>query len=434
MIRHVFKRKRKRNGRTVADRCYSARYQLAGMAKPRTVALKVSDKRVAEQRLAELIKQAEHEHAGLLLPAQRVAAAQRRILEHLKDYLADLKARDKDDQYRSDQSSRVRRLVSECNWTTPSSITAESFTNWRASSPLQLRAARPLSAKTLNDYLAAINSLMAWLVAAGRIERNPLAGVKRVDTRGRETFTRRALTIGEVGKLLAVSGERSALYLTALLTAYRRDTLYRLTWANVDLDGNPPTIRPAVSTIKNREQHPQPIRDDLAATLRQLRPADAKPTDRVFVDLLPRWGVAFLEADLTRAGVSIQTTDGKIDFHALRHTAATWAAAVGESSATVKAFTGHKTDSQLKRYTHNQHLPVQALTAAMPRFDGTHIGTHEMDADRPSVTSGVTPDGDADRGNAGNKKGLRHGAALNGTPCHNPNKVTPTGFEPVLPG
>lgn len=434
MIRNVFKRKRKRDGRNITDRCYSARYQVAGMAKPRTIALGVTDKRVAEQRLAALVKQAEHEQAGLTLPAQQVAAAQRPILEHLGDYLADLKARGKDDQYRSDQGSRVRRLVAECGWTTPKTITAESFTTWRAASPRQLRADRPLSAKTLNDYLAAIKSLMAWLVASGLIERNPLAGVKRVETSGRETFTRRALSIVEAGKLLAVAGDRSVLYLAALLTAYRRDTLYRLTWANVNLDGNPPTFRPAASTIKNREQHPQPIRDDLAAALGQLRRSHVKPTDRVFLGLLPRWGVAFLEADLTRAGVSIETTDGKIDFHALRHTAATWAAAVGQSSATVKAFTGHKTDSQLKRYTHDQHLPVQALTAAIPRFDGTHIGTHESDAARPYVTSGVKPRGGHGHGKGLDSQGFRHGETQSVTSGRDGQKVTPTGFEPVLPG
>lgn len=275
---------------------------------------------------------------------------------------------------------------------------------------------------------------MAWLVAAGRIERNPLAGVKQIDARGRETFTRRALTVDEASKLVAVSGDRAVLYLAALMTAYRRNTLYQLTWANVDLDGSPPTIRPAVSTLKNRSQHAQPIRDDLVSALQQLRPASAKPSDRVFAGLLPRWGVAFLEADLGRAGVSIQTEEGKIDFHALRHTAATWAAAVGQSSATVKAFTGHKTDSQLKRYTHDQHLPVQALTEGMPRFDGTDIGTGVMDATRPGVTSGVTPGDEASDDKVPNKKGLRRDAALSGTPCRNPNEVTPTGFEPVLLG
>ncbi len=434
MIRNVFKQKRKINGKTITARTYTARYQVEGMDKPKQQALGVTDKRVAEKRLSELVLKAEREQAGLILPANQVIASQRPTLDHLEDYLDDLQARGKDSQYRSDQRSRVKRLVADCSWSRLNAITPDSFIAWRSASPKHLRKNRPLSAKTLNDYLAAINGLLRFLADAGNIDRNPLAGVKSVKTVGRETFTRRALTADEAGKLLDAAGERYPLYLAALLTSYRRDTLYRLSWSRVDLDGNPPTIRPAVDTLKNGEEHAQPLRDDLAAALRDLKPDDAQPTDRVFNGLLPRWGVAFLEADLTRAGVSIETTDGRIDFHALRHTAATWAGQVAPSEAIARKLTGHKTESQFKRYLHDEHLSVRSVLDAMPRFERTHIRTHEMDTAGPDATSPVTPSRGDDVAKRLDLQEKRPDKASTDTPCHTGEKVTPTGFEPVLLG
>jgi len=58
-----------------------------------------------------------------------------------------------------------------------------------------------------------------------RIIANPLLGVKKVETRGKEVRVRRAFTDDDFGRLLAVAGERKVVYLAAWLTGLRRSEL-----------------------------------------------------------------------------------------------------------------------------------------------------------------------------------------------------------------
>lgn len=231
---------------------------------------------------------------------------------------------------------------------------------------------------------------MTWLHRRNKLPRNPLTSVQTVATAGRESFSRRSLTPEEGQRLVASSGPRSVLYRTALLTAYRRKTLYRLTWDRVDVDSDTPMIRPAVTTIKNRKEHPMPLRADLRLVLTELRPAIFRPSDRVFDGLLAWRGLDDLKADLAAAGIAFETSKGRMDFHALRHTASTWAGMTGEAGAVLKRFTGHKTDSQLARYVHAEHQPVSRILDRMPRFDGTHIGTHVLATNPDQKRSGET--------------------------------------------
>jgi len=55
-----------------------------------------------------------------------------------------------------------------------------------------------------------------------------------------------------------------------------------------------------------------------------------------------------------------------MDFHALRHTASTWAGMTGEASTVLKRFTGHRTDSQLAKYVHADHQPAERILDQIP--------------------------------------------------------------------
>ena len=70
---------------------------------------------------------------------------------------------------------RLRKLATECEWRQLIDVTAESFQKWRAR--------QTLSAKTLNDYLAAVGAFFSWLEKGERVERNPLKSVGKVEVR-----------------------------------------------------------------------------------------------------------------------------------------------------------------------------------------------------------------------------------------------------------
>ena len=64
MICMIYRRKRVSDGKTETARLYRGRYRLEGEAKITEVPLHTSDKRVAQQRLEEIVKQRQQEQPG----------------------------------------------------------------------------------------------------------------------------------------------------------------------------------------------------------------------------------------------------------------------------------------------------------------------------------------------------------------------------------
>jgi len=393
MIFEVFKRKRRRKGKLVKARTYTGRYRLEDdFGRPTEVALRVTDKRVAENKLREIVEAAERERAGIGLPKKLVEAAAKRMRAHLDDFIADLKAKGRTKVYIYDVNYRIGTLIEECGWEYPKDVTGDSYIRWRTCD-------HEKSAKTLNDYFGAIRNLLRWMQSRGRIASNPLAGIELVDGRGKEKINRRPLTEAEFRRLWTVAGRRRGLYLMAVLTALRRKALYRLEWGDVHLDAPHPFIEVRVITEKNRKPTVKWLRDDLVAELGRIRPVDVAPNKRVFEGILPSRGLDFLKNDLAAADIEfIDAQERRIDFHALRHTACTWAGATGASGPVLQTFTGHSDSKQVARYTHDQYLPTKDVVDRLPRFDdtddrsghelatgtlsehGTQIGTQNGDA------------------------------------------------------
>jgi integrase len=127
MICTIFRPKRTKNGKAQVSRLYRGRYRLEGDAKINDIPLHTSDKRVAQQKLEEIVKNRQLESAGMLPPEALRNAAQSPMEQHLKEYVADLQALQRDDQYIYELKNRVRRLIRECGWTVLRDITADSF-------------------------------------------------------------------------------------------------------------------------------------------------------------------------------------------------------------------------------------------------------------------------------------------------------------------
>lgn len=254
-----FRRHRRRGGRVVKSSSFYAR--IGGKA----VNLECSDKQVAEQKYAALVRESEREEVGLLAPKAIRLAASRRLSEHVEEYVEDREALGRSESLLVHLSGRLGRLQKECGWSVLGDMTADNFLKWRS----KQGGAAP---KTVNEYLNAARAFCNWMVAQGRMPTNPLANIERVEERGRQ-MERRALTVEEVEKLISGAGDRSLYYLAAVHTGLRRVELESLKWGDLDLNNVQPCIRVRAATTKNHKSAVIPLHPQLVAALRSAAPS-----------------------------------------------------------------------------------------------------------------------------------------------------------------
>jgi len=322
---------------------------------------------VAQQKLEEIVKTRQLESAGMLPPEALRNAAQSPLEHHLKEYVADLSALNRDDQYVYELKNRVRRLIRDCGWTVLRDITADSFQGWRAK--------QTLSPKTLNEYLGSISSLLNWMEKHERIARNPLVHVQKVQANGRQVRPRRAFTDGEMQRLLAVAGIRKVVYLTAVYTGLRRSEMAALEQDDLHVEGEKPFINVRASTTKNHQQAVIALHPDLVTEMRSHVAKLPAGTSTIFAGVMPT--MKRFKADLTAAGIEFINAKGyRADFHSLRHTLATNLARAGTAPRVAMEIMRHS-DMRLtsKTYTDAGLLPVADAVLKLPSL------THKKPAD-----------------------------------------------------
>ena len=87
MEARIYKTKRQRNGKRITGRLYRARVKLDGDDKVRDIALKVSDRQAAQQKLNQIVRELGHEAAGLMPAKMEREAAQCPLLDLLAEYV-----------------------------------------------------------------------------------------------------------------------------------------------------------------------------------------------------------------------------------------------------------------------------------------------------------------------------------------------------------
>ncbi len=133
---------------------YRGRYKIRGMATIADVPLFTTDKRVAEQALAEIVREAQQESAGIVAPRALRDAAAKPLSAHLADCVADLKAKGRAKKYYGLISVRgAAAVLDSCGWVYPKDVTPDSFVAWRLPS---IRGRwRPLRRSTITTMLPA---------------------------------------------------------------------------------------------------------------------------------------------------------------------------------------------------------------------------------------------------------------------------------------
>ena len=334
----------------------SGALRLDGDRKLTDVPLRTFDKQVAMERLKKIVREKQQEREGLIASKPQREAAQRPLVEHLEDFIRSRQSIGRDAKYVKELRKKVLTLVEECGWELPCHVTAESFEQWRNG--------QDKSAKTLNEYLGAISGLMRWLER--RVGANPLRFVEKARVDGTQQRDRRAFTLEQLGSLVAVSGERGVVYLTAAFTGLRRGELGQLRWSDVHLDAAKPFINARAAISKNHKQCSLPLTPAVVKKLRQHRPEDAEPGDLVFRRLIPR--MDRFRKDLEAAGIPYVDDKGEFaDFHALRNTFATMLTLAGVSQRVIMELMRHS-DMRLtaKMYTDAGMLPTGDAVMMLP--------------------------------------------------------------------
>jgi integrase len=314
MICTIFRPKRTKNGKAQVSRLYRGRYRLKDDNKLNDIPLHTSDKRIAKQRLEQIVRDKQMEQTGMIAPQAVRDAAQSPLECHLKQYVADLRALNRDTQYINELQNRVIKLIRDCGWHLLRDVTPDSFQTWRA------RQNR--SPKTINEYLASISSLLSWMEKHERIAKNPLKYVQKVHKNGKQVRPRRAFTDDEMYRLLAIAGPRKVLYVTAALTGLRRSELSQLERSDIHFEAEKPFLNVRASTTKNYKQAVIALHPDVTAELGLLIKSLPSSETNVFAHLMP--SMDRFRADLKAAGIEFINDKGlRSDFHSLRYTLAT---------------------------------------------------------------------------------------------------------------
>jgi integrase len=408
-------------------RLYSGRFRLEGEPKVTTVPLHTTDKQLAKQKLLALVREREQELAGIGGRKSLRKAAQSALLEHLKDFVADLRARMRSDSHIGHLETRIKRLFSECHWEYVRDVSADSFQLWRANQ-------KQFSRKTIHEYQNAASSLFTWMERNDRLESNPLRRVAKVERKGFESLKRRAFTEDEVRRLLTVAGGYALGYLAAFYTGLRRKELSAVQWGDLHLDAARPFILVRSATTKNRKAGKVYLKSNLARMLRETWAASVPADELVFAGRIP--SMRKMHEHLKAAGIAVLDEQGnKVDFHALRMTFSTHLELVG-ASLQVRQDALRHCDPRLTAgtYTDTTKLETAGAIERLPDFvveegQDTQVGTHATvptgPLESPAVTAN-TGEGDA---KAVENNGDCHSLAGAVAMCHNGQTGAYSGFE-----
>jgi len=217
--------------------------------------------------------------------------------------------------------------------------------------------------KTYNNVLTQLNVIFKSCLVRAGMDASPFASIPRRMVRKTEHF--RPLTADEFRAVFAAAAEP---WKTAALiswhTALRRETCFRLAWANIDEADRSFTIMPGKTARFGRAVY-VPIHPELWEHLLTLpRPADpAEP-------ILSQWpqhvrynGDRAREyfAALLHALHIEDTADGKAGFHSLRASFITRCDEAGISRRATKGIAGHTDDDMTDLYSHDRATARQIL-------------------------------------------------------------------------
>jgi len=374
----------------------------------RRVSLAV-DKKIAQQKLNELVQQVEREKSGL---ADDIEVEMKKpITVHLERYKQHLIAKNDTERHIKEVMRRIKRVLSDRQIKTAMQLKAvevEAFIN-------DLRTNQNMSLETCNHYMRSMKSFARWMLRNDRLYRNPLDNLELVNTSTDRRHDRRPLSMDEFIRMYEaaktgppvegiIGHDRAMLYLLAAWTGFRKGELGSLTLRNfVGLDTETPMVMVRAGYSKRRRDDSMVLHLDIADHFKKWleirQPAnddeilfpisevscgvERKTADMMAFDLAAarQFWIAETndEAEQKKRHASdflkYQDTDGKFaDFHALRHTFITNLSYANVAPKTAQMLARHS-DIKLTMqiYTHinaqEQADAIKSLPGLTPKKD-----------------------------------------------------------------
>lgn len=333
---------------------------MPGWPRAKDYRLQVTQKRVAQEKLRELVRQFELESVGLVPAASIREAAGIPLADHLKAYLESVAASGKSKNTVGAYKRGISTFLNRTGWKTLADAGPAGFDRWRID--------HTPSAKYSNDVLGFLRTWFGWMVRHKLLASDPLADVPKVKVRD-DGCKRAAFTPAQLDALcVCVPPVRAFAYRFSAYTGIRRGEMNQLRWGDFDLDGEPPSVVVRASIAKNARTERLPLKSEVVALLRAMRPDLCQPFEWVFRNRVPNMDT--FHRDLKRAGIpSTDVSGAKFDFHALRTTFITMLNAAGVAPRVAMGLARHS-DMKLtmKVYTNANGLPLAQAVASLPSF------------------------------------------------------------------
>jgi integrase len=228
--------------------------------------------------------------------------------------------------------------------------------------PGDRRYGRPVSVKTLRNYVGTLSALLTFAERHGWVASNVarLVDLPRVEASEDIRFLE-ALEVQALAGAAVAGDYRSidrALYLTAAMTGLRQGELVALRWRDVDWPAGRIRVRQnyvlgEFGTPKSRRStRSVPMADQVGAELDRLNRAAGDPGDDALVFADPFTGGPLDKAAiLRRYHRALKAAKlGEHRFHDLRHTFGTRMAAAGVAMRTLQEWMGHRDIATTQRY------------------------------------------------------------------------------------
>lgn len=210
------------------------------------------------------------------------------------------------------------------------------------------------SGATVNRFLAILSHVFSVAIRDWQwADQNPVKGVSRLkEPPGRVRY----LSDEERQALLDACSEQSPTLLLivvlALSTGARRGEIMNLRWKDVDMNAG----RATLNETKNNERRALPIAGYALELLKQHSKVRQFDSELVFPD--PHDGSKPWSFETTWRNARKRAEVEDFRFHDLRHSAASYLAMSGATTAEIAEVLGHKTLQMVKRYAHlsDQHI------------------------------------------------------------------------------
>lgn len=285
------------------------------------------------------------------------------LVAHLADFCEGLQADGRTAAHVRQTRRHIESILTGCEFQTWTDIDGNRVKTYLA----KQRGPDGFGERTYNSHLRSFKQFTAWLLQEDRVAgTDPMKGhspLRQTEFRKK----RRALTLDEMHRLLAVTEagpvryrmtghERALVYRLALQAGLRSGEIASLRVLSFNFDATPPSVRIESADAKAKRGDDMVLMGETAQAIREFL-KDKAATDKAF-NMPCKSNVAdMLRGDLADAEIEYtDAADRDVDFHSLRHSFVSHLALAGVHPAVAQKLARHRTiEMTMKYYTHVLH-------------------------------------------------------------------------------